>query len=93
MEGTESVKRFGQGICALYARLSFNIEQVFAKDDKVAVFLKTQHLITDSQDFYRDNNIGVFKFKRGGKIIKYTEYFDPIKPGYKPNLLTFLNKS
>ncbi len=90
LHGREAINRYGRTSCDLYARLSFSIEDVFVNRNKGAVFLKTQHLISNSQDFYRDSNIGIFEFKKWGKISSYTEYFDPLKPGNTINLITLL---
>ena len=81
IKGLDSIHQFWSKAPSRYARLSLPINEIYTKMHKAVAFFENNHLIKDSQKYYKAQNIGVFEFNGRGKIKCYTEYFDPINLG------------
>jgi len=81
LEGLTSIQQFWSKSPNMYARLSLPVNEIYTKTSTAVAFFENNHLLKDSPQFYKAQNIGVFEFDKQGKIKCYTEYFDPINLG------------
>ncbi|MEU4745854.1 nuclear transport factor 2 family protein [Actinosynnema sp. NPDC023658] len=79
VEGRDQVRELYQGMADGYAELSFaDLEILPLEDpDKVVARWRPQGRMTDGRP-YENENVALFEFDGDGRIVRFTEYFNPV---------------
>jgi len=78
--GKEEIREYWKPVPDLFDGMEFLIEDIYAMEDPLIVFVKYKGIIKLKEDagYYKNDYYSTFKFNDEGKIIEYVEIFNPI---------------